>query len=236
MDVMIFMKEGNNMTTFDYKKEYKDLYLPKTKPMIIEVPTMNYVAVHGFGDPNEESGDYRSAIQLLYGISFTIKMSHKSNTPLKGYYEYTIPPLEGLWWMKNGQIPSFHVESKKDFEWYSMIRLPEFVDQAIFDWACKEFSKKHPEVNTTKASFFTYEEGLCAQVMHKGSYDNEGITIDNLHTFIKEQGYVCDYDGISTTGQLRKHHELYLGDPRRSKPENLKTVIRLPIKKGVSYE
>lgn len=232
---MIYTKEGIHMTKIDYKKVYKDLYLPKSTPMIIEVPPISFVAVSGFGDPNEKDGEYQRAIQILYGISYTIKMSYKSNTPINDYFDYSVPPLEGLWWMKNEEVPSFRVSSKKDFQWLSMIRLPEFVDQAVFDWACEEFSKKHPDIDMSATSILTYDEGLCAQVIHIGSYDNEGYTIEFLNTFIKDIGYECDYDGLCLNGMKRKHHEIYLGDPRRAKPENLKTVLRLPIRKDERY-
>ena len=220
------------MKAFDYKKEYKDLYMPKPTPVLYEIPEMKFVSVQGYGDPNEENGAYHDALQLLYGISFTIKMSPKNAVNIDGYFPYTVPPLEGLWWMLDQSMPNFDSTStKKDFQWISMIRLPEFVTEDVFHWACEQFQKKHPEVDISKASYMVLHEGLCAQMMHLGSYDQEAITIQQLHTFIQQQGYVCDYDGFYSTNQHRRHHEIYLSDPRRSKPENLKTVIRLPIKR-----
>lgn len=191
---------------FDYKKEYKDLYQPKTMPAIVMVPAMRFVAVDGVGDPNEEGGDYAKAMQLLYGISFTVKMSKKSKNPaehIDGYFDYTVPPLEGLWSMGEG-VPGVDYAHKADFHWTSMIRLPEFVTDKVFAWA--------------KASF-------AAQVMHKGPYDDEPATVAILDDYARSQGYELDLS------DARRHHEIYISDPRRAKPENLKTVIRHPVVK-----
>ena len=159
---------------FDYKKEYKDLYQPKRMPAIVTVPAMRFVAVDGVGDPNEEGGDYAKAMQLLYGISFTIKMNKKSNNPdehIDGYFDYTVPPLEGLWSMEKG-VPGVDYTRKTDFYWTSMIRLPEFVTDEVFAWAKASFASKHPEVDINRAYLFDFDEGVVAQVMHKGPYDN----------------------------------------------------------------
>ncbi|MGX8833174.1 GyrI-like domain-containing protein [Amedibacillus sp. YH-ame6] len=217
------------MEKLDYKKAYKDLYLPKTSPMIIEVPRMFYVTVKGKGNPNEEGGEYQRAMQILYGISFTIKMSKLSKQSLDGYFDYVVPPLEGFWWMDGYEMPDFL--HKDTFSWISMIRLPEFVNKEVFDWACTSYHEKHPEMDVSSTTYMEVEEGFCVQIMHKGSYDDEPASVEKMHSYIKEQGYVLDFHSKMITGQNRMHHEIYLCDPRKCKPENLKTVIRHPIKK-----
>lgn len=206
---------------FDYKKEYKELYLPPKKPGLIEVPEMNYIAVQGKGDPNELGGEYKRAIQLLYGIAFTIKMSCKGSKRIEGYFPYVVPPLEGLWQQQG--IEGIDYAHKESFEWLSMIRLPEFVTREVFDWAIAEASEKKKD-DFSKVQFFTYKEGLCVQCMHVGSYDAEPETIRLMENFMKEQGYQPDFS------KKRFHHEIYLSDPRRTKDERLRTVIRHPIK------
>ncbi len=210
---------------FDYKKEYKEFYLPPKKPSIIDVPEMNYIAVRGKGDPNEPDGAYKAAIELLYAISFTIKMSHMGTHKIEGYFPYVVPPLEGLWRQK-GSSDSINYSRKQDLCWISMIRLPEFVTREVFDWAVHEAAQKK-KTDFSKAEFRTFHEGLCVQCMHVGSYDDEPETIEKIDAFLKEAGYETDFSG------QRMHHEIYLGDPRRTAPERLRTVIRLPvIKKG----
>ena len=125
---------------FDFKKEYKEFYMPKNKPSILTVPPMNYIAVRGHGDPNQEGGEYKQAIGLLYGIAFTIKMSKKGNHQMKGYFDYVVPPLEGFWWQDG--ISGVDYAHKEDFDWISAIRLPDFVAKADFDWAVEEAAKK----------------------------------------------------------------------------------------------
>lgn len=217
------------MEKLDYKKAYRDLYLPKTKPMIIDIPKMNYIMVKGKGDPNEEDGDYKKSIQILYGITFTIKMSKKGSHSIDGYFDYVAPPLEGMWWMEG--IKGIDFNDKSKFEFYSIMRLPEYVDEDVFAWACECVKKKNPEIDLSQTSFVSYQEGLCAQIMHKGSYDDEPATMQTLLDFLEEEGYVPDFDSIATTGQKRKHHEIYLSDPRKTKPENIKTVLRIPVKR-----
>ncbi len=210
---------------FDYKKEYKEFYLPPKKPGIIDVPEMNYIAVRGKGDPNEPDGAYKAAIELLYAISFTIKMSHMGTHKIEGYFPYVVPPLEGLWRQK-GSSDSINYSRKQDLCWISMIRLPEFVTREVFDWAVHEAAQKK-KTDFSKAEFRTFHEGLCVQCMHVGSYDDEPETIEKIDAFLKEAGYETDFSG------QRMHHEIYLSDPRRTAPERLRTVIRLPvIKKG----
>lgn len=206
---------------FDYKKEYKEFYLPPKKPEIVEIPAMNFVAVRGAGNPNETGGDYQKAMQLLYGVSFTIKMSYKGSRDIEGYFPYVVPPLEGLWWQDG--VCGVDYGRKEDFQWISMIRLPEFVTEEVFQWAVREAEAKK-KTDFSKAEFLTFEEGRCVQCMHVGPYDDEPATIEQMDRFAAEQGYVLDFS------EERRHHEIYLGDPRRTKPERLRTVIRHPVK------
>ena len=207
---------------FDYKKEYKEFYMPKNKPSIVTVPKMNFIAVRGSGNPNEEGGAYKEAIGLLYGIAFTIKMSKKGNHKIDGYFDYVVPPLEGFWWM-NG-VEGVDYSRKEDFNWISVIRLPDFVTKEDFDWAVAEATAKK-KTDFSKVEFFTYDEGLCVQCMHVGSYDDEPATVEMMHTFMEEQGYELDIT------DKRLHHEIYLSDARKVAAEKLKTVIRHPVKK-----
>ncbi len=207
---------------FDFKKEYKEFYMPKSTPSIVNVPKMNFAAVRGSGDPNEEEGDYKQAIGLLYGIAFTIKMSKKGDHRIDGYFDYVVPPLEGLWWMKD--IEGIDYSRKDEFNWISVIRLPDFVTGDDFAWAVNEAAAKKKQ-DFSKVEFFTYDEGLCVQCMHIGSYDDEPATVEMMHRFMEEQGYVLDIT------DKRLHHEIYLSDARKVAPEKLKTVIRHPIRK-----
>ena len=207
---------------FDFKKEYKEFYLPKAKPELVTVPPMNYIAVRGKGDPNEENGAYKQAISLLYGVAYTIKMSKKGDHRIEGYFDFVVPPLEGFW-QQEGTATIDYVH-KENFEWVSVIRLPDFVTEADFDWAVREATiKKKQDFSTVE--FLTIEEGLCVQCMHTGPYDNEPETVAAMDAFLAENGYATD---ITDT---RWHHEIYLSDVRKTAPEKLKTVIRHPIKK-----
>ena len=205
----------------DYKKAQKELYLPSGTPSLIEIPPMNYICVRGVGNPNTEGGQYKSSIELLYGTAFTIKMSPKAGYRIDGYFEYVVPPLEGLWWTDNGVID---YGKKEDFHFISMIRLPEFATREVFDWAVKEATAKKKK-DFSSVEFFHYEEGLCVQCMHTGPYDSEPATIKSMVDFALSKGYLFDLEGE------RKHHEIYLSDPRRTAPEKIKTVIRYPLKK-----
>ncbi len=205
---------------FDYKKEYKEFYLPPKKPQIIEIPAMNFVSVCGRGDPNEPDGAYQRAIQILYGIAFTIKMSCKGAHKIDGYFSYVVPPLEGLWQQEG--IFELDTFCKKDFKWRYMIRIPDFVEKKDFDWAVKEAEAKK-KTDFSAAEFFAYEEGLCVQCMHIGSYDDEPETIRRMDNFAREAGYQIDVSGG------RMHHEIYLSDPRRTNVERLRTVVRHPV-------
>ena len=194
---------------FDYKKEYKEFYLPKKKPELVEVPPMNYIAVRGTGNPNQEDGDYKKSIGLLYAIAFTIKMSKRSGHQIDGYFDYVVPPLEGFW---------------EQFHWISVIRLPDFVSRADFDWAVAEATEKKKQ-DFSQVEFITVEEGLCVQMLHIGPYDDEPANVALMDAFIAERGYANDFS------DTRLHHEIYLSDVRRTAPEKLKTVIRHAIKK-----
>ena len=207
---------------FDFKKEYKEFYMPKNKPGIVSVPGMNYIAVRGQGDPNLEGGEYKKAIELLYGIAYTIKMSKKGDHQIEGYFDYVVPPLEGFWWQEG--IVGVDYAHKEIFHWISVIRLPDFVTREDFDWAVQEAERKK-KTDFSKVEFLTYDEGLCVQCMHIGPYDDEPATVELMHAFMEEQGYV-----LGITDQ-RLHHEIYLSDARKVAPEKLKTVIRHPIRK-----
>ncbi len=204
----------------DYKKDYKDLYLPKTKPMLIDVPPMNFIMIDGAGDPNQI--EYQQAVGALYALAFTIKMSKMSGNQPQGYFEYVVPPLEGLWWINGG---AFSFDKRDNWLWTSMIRQPEFVTPAFFNWAVEECRRKKPELDMSKTRFETFTEGFCVQIMHIGPYSDESRSLALLKDFTKENGLV------DQTGSERKHHEIYLSDPRKTAPEKLKTVLRLPVAK-----
>ena len=208
---------------FDYKKEYREFYFPKSEPEIVTVPPMNFIAVRGQGDPNQEDGAYKAAIGLLYGIAFTIKMSKKSDHQIEGYFDYVVPPLEGFWWQPG--VDGFDYGNKQDFHWISVIRLPDFVTRADFDWAMEEAAKKKKQ-DFSAVEFLTIEEGLCVQMMHVGPFDDELASVARMDAFLSEKGYENDFSGS------RLHHEIYLSDARKTPPEKWKTVIRHPIRKG----
>ena len=204
---------------FDFKREYREFYMPKDQPEIIHVPPMNYIAVRGQGNPNTEDGAYQQAIGILYAVAYTLKMSYKTGYRIEGFFDYVVPPLEGFWQTEAG------VEAKDAFQWISVIRLPDFVTPEVFDWAVHEAAEKKKK-DFSAVKYFTYEEGLCVQCMHLGPYDNEPATIAALGRFAVENGCALDLDGC------RRHHEIYLSDPRRCAPERLKTVIRQPVKRA----
>ena len=207
---------------FDYKKEYKEFYMPKNKPEIVEVPEMNFIAVRGTGDPNEEGGAYEAAIGLLYGIAFTIKMSRKGSHEIEEYFDYVVPPLEGFW--RQEGIEGIDYTRKADFRWISVIRLPDFVTKADFEWAVEEAERKKKQ-DFSKVEFLTIAEGLCVQCMHIGPFDEEPATIEKMDRYLLENGYRNDFS------EGRLHHEIYLSDARRVAPERWKTVVRHPVKK-----
>ena len=207
---------------FDFKKEYKEFYLPPAKPVIVTIPKANYIAVRGKGDPNDEGGAYQQAIGVLYAVAYTLKMSYKTDHRIEGFYDYVVPPLEGFWWQEG--IDGIEYSDKSTFCWISVIRLPDFITQADIDWAVETASKKK-KIDCSSTEFLTIDEGLCVQIMHIGPYDNEPASVALMDRFLEENGYEND---LSVT---RLHHEIYLSDARKVAPENLKTVIRHPIKK-----
>lgn len=210
---------------FDYKKEYKEFYMPKKKPSIVEVPPMNYIAVRGKGNPNMEGSEYKESIGLLYAIAFTIKMSKMGDHKIDGYFDYVVPPLEGFWWQEG--VCGIDYTRKEAFRFISVIRLPDFVTREDFEWAVTEAGRKK-KTDFSKVEFLTYDEGLCVQCMHIGSYDDEPETVALMHDYIASEGYELDIT------EERFHHEIYLSDARRVAPEKLKTVIRHPVSKPIT--
>lgn len=208
---------------FDFKKECKSLYQPPKTPGLIEIPQMNYIAVRGNGNPNQPDGEYQAAIGMLYAVAYTLKMSYKGSHQIEGYFPYVVPPLEGLWWQSDGKPIDF--DHKEKFEWISMLRLPDFIQEKEVAWAIAEAARKK-KMDCSKVAFFSYAEGLCVQCMHMGSYDAEPSTIAAMDAYAEAEGYQVDF----TSG--RYHHEIYLSDPRTCTPETCKTVLRHPIKKA----
>lgn len=206
---------------FDLKKEYKEFYMPKNKPEIVNVPAMNYIAVRGKGDPNEENGSYQKAIGILYAVAYTLKMSYKTNYKIDGFFEYVVPPLEGFWWQNHTDRIDY--TDKSLFNWISVIRLPDFITKKDFDWAV-EIAQKKKNIDCTSAEFLTLEEGLCVQIMHLGSFDDEPQSVSIMNEYIENNGYKNDIN------EKRLHHEIYLSDARKVPTEKWKTVIRHPIK------
>lgn len=207
--------------TFDYKKEYREFYQPPKKPGIVIVPPMNYIAVRGQGDPNAEDGRYKASVGLLYAVAFTLKMSKLGDHRIDGYFDYVVPPLEGFWW-QNG-VCGVDYARKAEFNFISVIRLPDFIAMADFNWALETVARKK-NLDVSAVEFLSYDEGACVQCMHTGPYDNEPATIAAMHAYAEAQGYAIDLS------DARMHHEIYLSDPRKCTPERLKTVIRHPIR------
>ena len=208
---------------FDFKKEYKEFYLPKDKPEIVTVPAANYIAVRGKGNPNEEGGAYQEAIGVLYAIAYTLKMSYKTDYHIEGYYEYVVPPLEGFWWQDG--VEGVDYTNKASFNWISVIRLPDFITRENFQWAVDTAQRKK-KIDCSSAEFLTIDEGLCVQIMHNGPFDDEPATVALMEEYIKQKGYVNDFS------DKRLHHEIYMSDARKVAPEKWKTVIRHPIRKA----
>ena len=225
---------------FDFKKEYKEFYMPKNKPEIVKIPPMNYVAVRGKGNPNVECGDYQQAISILYAVAYTLKMSYKTDYKIEGFFEYVVPPLEGVWWQgeqhpvdaemrtdrtdRRENVKGIDYSNKDTFNWISVIRLPDFITEKDFAWAVQTATKKK-KIDCSPAEFLTIDEGLCVQIMHQGSFDSEPATVALLEDYLKEQGYE------NNINEQRLHHEIYMSDARKVAPEKWKTVIRHPIKK-----
>ena len=206
---------------FDFKKEYKEFYLPKNTPQIVTVPPMQYVAVRGMGDPNEEGGAYKAAIAVLYAVAYTIKMSKLGDHRIDGYYDFVVPPLEGFWWQDG--VHGVDYSNKSAFHWISVIRLPDFVTQEDFDWAVGEATRKK-KLDCSMAEFLTIDEGECVQIMHVGPYDDEPATVAVMDAYLAANDYENDFS------DTRLHHEIYLTDARKVAPEKWKTVIRHPVK------
>ncbi len=225
---------------FDFKKEYKEFYMPKNKPEIVKIPPMNYVAVRGKGNPNVECGDYQQAISILYAVAYILKMSYKTDYKIEGFFEYVVPPLEGFWWQgeqhpvdaemrtdrtdRRENVKGIDYSNKDTFNWISVIRLPDFITEKDFAWAVQTATKKK-KIDCSPAEFLTIDEGLCVQIMHQGSFDSEPATVALLEDYLKEQGYE------NNINEQRLHHEIYMSDARKVAPEKWKTVIRHPIKK-----
>lgn len=207
---------------FDFKKEYKEFYMPKNKPTVVDVPAANYIAVRGKGNPNEEGGAYQQAVSVVYAVAYTLKMSYKTDHKINGFFEYVVPPLEGFWWQDG--VDGVDYSDKSTFNWISVIRLPDFVTKQDFDWAVATATKKKG-LDCSSAQFLTVNEGLCVQIMHLGSYDSEPETVALMDQYLLQNGYANDMTDD------RLHHEIYLSDPRKCAPEKLKTVIRHPIRK-----
>ena len=207
---------------FDFKKEYKEFYMPKKKPEIVNVPKANYIAVRGKGDPNEEGGEYKASIGLLYTIAFTLKMSKRTGHEIEGFFDYVVPPLEGFWWQDG--VDGIDFTKKETFQWISVIRLPDFIKKEDFDWAV-ETAQKKKKMDCTKVEFLAIDEGLCVQVMHIGDYDDEPASVALMDAYIEQEGYENDLSDV------RLHHEIYLSDARKVEPARRKTVIRHPIKR-----
>lgn len=208
---------------FDFKKEYKEFYMPKTKPAIVNVPKANYIAVRGQGNPNTPDGEYQQAISVLYAVAYTLKMSYKTDYKIEGFFEYVVPPLEGFWWQEN--VDGIDYANKDSFHWISVIRLPDFVTKQDFEWAVETATQKK-KLDCSKAEFLAIDEGLCVQIMHIGPFDNEPESVAIMDAFLQENGYENDIN------EKRLHHEIYMSDARKVAPEKWKTVIRHPIKRN----
>ena len=207
---------------FDFKKEYKEFYMPKSKPEIVNVPKANYIAIRGEGNPNDEGGEYQKAIEVLYAVAYTLKMSYKTDHRIEGFFDYVVPPLEGFWWQKG--IVGVDYNDKSSFCWISVIRLPDFITKEDFDWAVDSATKKK-KLDCSKAEFLTIDEGLCVQIMHIGAFDDESLTVEIMDQYLGDNGYENDFSNT------RLHHEIYLSDARRVDPRKWKTVVRHPIRK-----
>ena len=209
--------------TFDFKKEYKEFYLPKDRPEIVTVPPANYIAVRGTGNPNEVGGAYQQAIGVLYAVAYTLKMSYKTDYRIDGFFDYVVPPLEGFWWQDG--IEGVDYSDKASFHWISVIRLPDFITHENFKWAV-ETAQRKKKIDCSSSEFLTIDEGLCVQIMHNGPFDDEPATVARMDEFLAQNGYENDFS------DKRLHHEIYLSDARKVAPEKWKTVIRHPVRKA----
>ncbi|WMI79972.1 GyrI-like domain-containing protein [Anaerotignum sp. MB30-C6] len=211
------------MEKIDYKKKYKNLYQPKTQPSVIEVPEMCFIQIDGQGNPNEEDGEYQRAVETLYALSYAIKMMPKKGNTPPCYFEYVVAPLEGLWWL--GDLDEFDYSCKSKFHWTSMIRQPEFVTEEVFAQACEMVRAKKPHLDVKIARLAWFSEGLCVQCMHHGSFDDEPETLAEMKAFMEEEKLLSDLS------QTRRHHEIYLSDPRKIEVSKMKTILRYPVRR-----
>ena len=217
------------MIKIDFKKTDKEFYQAKGQPTEVHIPTMKFLVAHGKGNPNNENGEFKNAVKALYGITFTIKMSYKKNYEISGYFDYVAPPLEGYWWVEN--VEGFTYDNKDLAMWKVCLRVPDYVNEDIFRWACEQVLKKkdHPDISVVSLS--SWEEGHCVQMLHTGSYDDEPATLEIMHTYMKEHGLLNDIGTLISPTHVRNHHELYLGNPQKTEPSKLKTIIRIPVRK-----
>jgi hypothetical protein len=206
------------MTKIDLKKQLKHLYSPSTAQIsVVDVPAMNFVMIDGKGDPNK-APEYQDAIEALYSISYTLKFMVKKEQEI----DYGVMPLEGMWWTDN--MAEFNINNKDDWKWTSMIVQPEYVSEGLFNRAVEQVANKKELPSLSRARFQSFHEGPAAQIMYIGPFADEGLTVEKIHNYIKDNGYVFD-------GLTQKHHEIYLSDFRKTAPEKLKTIIRQPFVK-----
>jgi hypothetical protein len=219
------------MIKIDFKKQNKELYAPTKEPRVIEVPAMKFIMVDGHGDPNDTEGEYHQAVELLYALSYTIKMSNKNSSHSDENYDYVVAPLEGLWWLDDKTDMNFTQKDK--YCWTSMIRQPDFITVDIFERAKVAVKKKKPGMDVTKARLETLHEGLCVHVMHIGAFDEEPTTLAKMDTFMKDNGLINDIGTELPDKRTRRHHEIYLSDPRKANPATMKTILRHPIRNQI---
>jgi len=211
----------------DFKKQDKALYNPGLEPELIDVPELLFIQVDGCGNPNEPDGSYTAAISLLYSLSYTIRMNKSGDTVPAGYFDYVVPPLEGLWWFRD---ESTYDPAKKDqLCWTAMIRQPEFVTPDLFAWAQTQVRRKKPELDPDQARLIRWREGLCIQALHIGPYDAEPATVARMVEKAAALGLHEELATDQPDGTRRRHHEIYLSDPGRVAPDKLKTIIRHPV-------
>ncbi len=217
------------MDKLDLRKKYPELYAPKTSPCIIDIPAMKFIKVDGKGNPNTPGGEYQKAVELLYALCYTIKMGLKSAkaTP-SGYMDYSVPPLEGLWWL--GDLKDMDITKKDNYHWCSMIRQPDFITEDIFHAAKESVRKKKPGLVVDLARFESFQEGLCVQIMHHGAYHEEPVSVEKMDAYIQAQGYVTDFGSLTPEGHVRTHHEIYLTQPNPTNPGKMRTILRHPVR------
>ncbi len=214
------------MEKIDYKKLYKDLYAPGITPSLIDVPAMKFIIVEGKGNPNIPGGEYQQAVELLYALSYTLKMDCKGSDQT-GVSDYVVPPLEGLWWLEDQN--DFDFTKKDQYCWISMIRQPDFISEEMFEAARKKVIKKKPTLDVTKARLELFREGLCVQCMHIGSFDEEAATVAKIDAYVEQTGKRNAIGTLSSEGKRLLHHEIYVSNPLKCKPSARKTILRHPV-------